>query len=280
MNLQTEVEFLLPRGFVDESGQTHRSGRMRLATALRRGRVRRPSARQPTKAYSPIVLLSRVITRLGRSSRSRLASSNSFLLPTWPIWRRVPALEQLRRHAHPSDVPTLWLGAVSESRTAHRAGVRPHLRREDAIRDCKLRGNLLTQSEGPCLTATTPIESPADPEQSASDRQGARAVPDDVVRQVADRVPCHAGTGSGDRTRASAAIANVRKGRLECLKTRYARQPTQRSALSSRSMERDRLRSRSAHCPLIELDVEPRQRGRAEHLCASASAQRGRPNSA
>ena len=35
---------------------------------------------------------------------------------------------------------------------------------------------------------TTLIESPADPEQSASDRQGARAVPDDVVRQVADRV--------------------------------------------------------------------------------------------
>ncbi len=66
MNLQTEVEFLLPRGFVDESGQTHRSGRMRLATALDEVEsVGHPRVRA-NEAYLPIVLLSRVITRLGR----------------------------------------------------------------------------------------------------------------------------------------------------------------------------------------------------------------------
>lgn len=66
MNLQTEVEFLLPRGFVDESGQTHRSGRMRLATSLDEVESVGHPRVQANEAYLPIVLLSRVITRLGR----------------------------------------------------------------------------------------------------------------------------------------------------------------------------------------------------------------------
>ena len=32
-NLQTEFEFLLPRGFIDRDGNLHRTGIMRLATA-------------------------------------------------------------------------------------------------------------------------------------------------------------------------------------------------------------------------------------------------------
>lgn len=63
--LRTEFEFELPRGFVDESGAVHRSGSMRLATArdelvpLRDVRVRE------NPAYLSVVLLGRVITRLG-----------------------------------------------------------------------------------------------------------------------------------------------------------------------------------------------------------------------
>ena len=34
MALQTEFEFVLPKGFVDEQGNVHRVGTMRLATAL------------------------------------------------------------------------------------------------------------------------------------------------------------------------------------------------------------------------------------------------------
>ncbi|MEA2501170.1 MAG: hypothetical protein QOD01_1281 [Actinomycetota bacterium] len=63
--LRTEFEFDLPRGFVDRSGTVHRHGAMRLATArdellpLHDDRVRE------NPAYLTIVLLGRVITRLG-----------------------------------------------------------------------------------------------------------------------------------------------------------------------------------------------------------------------
>jgi hypothetical protein len=63
--LTTEFPFTLPRGFVDSSGTVHREGVMRLATArdeiapLRDPRVR------DNQAYLTVLLLSRVITRLG-----------------------------------------------------------------------------------------------------------------------------------------------------------------------------------------------------------------------
>jgi hypothetical protein len=65
MGLQTEFEFTLPRGYVDQNGNLHRHGIMRLATArdeidpLRDPRVRN------NEAYLVIVLLARVIVRLG-----------------------------------------------------------------------------------------------------------------------------------------------------------------------------------------------------------------------
>ena len=61
----TEFPFVLPRGYVDSSGTVHRDGVMRLATArdelvpLRDDRVRE------NPAYLTVVLLARVITRLG-----------------------------------------------------------------------------------------------------------------------------------------------------------------------------------------------------------------------
>lgn len=63
--LRTEFDFVLPRGYVDEDGRVHRSGSMRLATAkdeiapLRDARVRE------NEAYLSVLLLSRVVTRLG-----------------------------------------------------------------------------------------------------------------------------------------------------------------------------------------------------------------------
>ncbi|HEY0699773.1 MAG TPA: hypothetical protein VGD43_18405 [Micromonospora sp.] len=63
--LRTEFPFELPRGYVDGSGTVHRSGVMRLATArdelvpLRDDRVRE------NPPYLTVVLLSRVITRIG-----------------------------------------------------------------------------------------------------------------------------------------------------------------------------------------------------------------------
>jgi hypothetical protein len=63
--LRTEFAFELPRGYVDGSGNVHRSGVMRLATGrdelvpLRDDRVRE------NPAYLSVVLLARVVTRLG-----------------------------------------------------------------------------------------------------------------------------------------------------------------------------------------------------------------------
>ncbi len=63
--LQTSFDFVLPRGYVDKEGRLHRTGTMRLATArdellpLHDDRVR---ANPP---YLTVVLLARVITRLG-----------------------------------------------------------------------------------------------------------------------------------------------------------------------------------------------------------------------
>jgi hypothetical protein len=65
MALQTEFEFVLPKGFVDEQGNVHRVGTMRLATALDEiAPLRDPRVRN-NEAYLVVILLSQVITRLG-----------------------------------------------------------------------------------------------------------------------------------------------------------------------------------------------------------------------
>ena len=65
MSLQTEFEFTLPRGYVDRDGILHREGRMRLATAMDEIAPLRDPRVHSNQAYLVIILLSRVITRLG-----------------------------------------------------------------------------------------------------------------------------------------------------------------------------------------------------------------------
>jgi hypothetical protein len=65
MSLQTEYEFTLPRGYLDASGRLHRNGRMRLATALGEIQTLQGPRVQANEAYLPVLLLSRVLTRLG-----------------------------------------------------------------------------------------------------------------------------------------------------------------------------------------------------------------------
>lgn len=68
MSLQTEFEFTLPLGYVDQDGAVHRQGAMRLATAMDEiAPLRDPRVRN-NQAYLVIILLSRVITRLGNLS--------------------------------------------------------------------------------------------------------------------------------------------------------------------------------------------------------------------
>ncbi len=65
MSLQTEFEFTLPRGYVDQDGQVHRQGRMRLATAMDEIAPLRDPRVHSNQAYLVILLLARVITQLG-----------------------------------------------------------------------------------------------------------------------------------------------------------------------------------------------------------------------
>jgi hypothetical protein len=63
--LQTEFPFELPRGFVSGDGSLHRAGVMRLATARDELVPLRDLRVQENPAYLSVVLLARVITRLG-----------------------------------------------------------------------------------------------------------------------------------------------------------------------------------------------------------------------
>ena len=62
---QTEIEFELPKGYVDGEGTLHRQGVMRLATAADEILPMRDPRVQENEAYLPVIVLARVITRLG-----------------------------------------------------------------------------------------------------------------------------------------------------------------------------------------------------------------------
>jgi len=63
--LQTEFPFTLPHGYVDPDGTVHREGIMRMATANDEIAPLKDRRVQSNPGYLVIILLSRVITRLG-----------------------------------------------------------------------------------------------------------------------------------------------------------------------------------------------------------------------
>src|SRR5215471_21247227 len=62
---RTEVEFTLPLGFIDDGGTLHRDGTMRRATGADEIQPLRDPRVQGNPAYLIVILLSRVVTRLG-----------------------------------------------------------------------------------------------------------------------------------------------------------------------------------------------------------------------
>lgn len=62
---QTEFEFQLPCGYLDEDGTLHRDGVMRRATAADEILPMKDARVQSNEAYLIVILLSRVVTRLG-----------------------------------------------------------------------------------------------------------------------------------------------------------------------------------------------------------------------
>lgn len=75
---QTEFEFTLPKGYLDTDGNLHRRGMMRLATAMDEIAPMRDPRVKMNSAYATIVILARVITRLGALSEITPAIVENF----------------------------------------------------------------------------------------------------------------------------------------------------------------------------------------------------------
>jgi hypothetical protein len=65
MAFQTEIQFTLPKGYLSPEGTLHREGAMRLATAADEILPLKDPRVQQNPAYLTVILLSRVVTKLG-----------------------------------------------------------------------------------------------------------------------------------------------------------------------------------------------------------------------
>jgi hypothetical protein len=64
--MHTHFDFTLPKGYVDPGGTIHRRGEMRLATALDEIEPLGDPRVRENEAYLPVLMLARVVTRLGQ----------------------------------------------------------------------------------------------------------------------------------------------------------------------------------------------------------------------
>jgi hypothetical protein len=106
MPLQTEFEFLLPRGYVDEEGNLHRQGVMRLATAGDEILPMKDHRVQANPAYLTVILLSRH-HQPGRAALGVKVVEDSFrqTSPTWFL----PAAERERPRRDQGQLPAAAL---------------------------------------------------------------------------------------------------------------------------------------------------------------------------
>lgn len=65
MAFQTEFNFTLPRGYIDDTGTIHKEGVMRLANAADEILPLKDPRVQQNAGYLTIILLARVVTKLG-----------------------------------------------------------------------------------------------------------------------------------------------------------------------------------------------------------------------
>jgi hypothetical protein len=110
--LQTEFDFTLPKGYVDSTGTLHRVGTMRLATARDEIEpLRDPRVSGPDDPFLTVIVLSRVVTRLGtlsqvtpREIENLFAADLAFLQDLYGIinFGSPEELEELRRSTTPS----------------------------------------------------------------------------------------------------------------------------------------------------------------------------------
>jgi hypothetical protein len=113
--LQTEFDFTLPKGYVDSTGTLHRVGTMRLATARDEIEpLRDPRVSGPDDPFLTVIVLSRVVTRLGtlsqvtpREIENLFAADLAFLQDLYGIinFGSPEELDELRRSTAPAAAP-------------------------------------------------------------------------------------------------------------------------------------------------------------------------------
>jgi phage FluMu protein gp41 len=113
---QTEFEFTLPCGFLDEHGTLHRDGVMRRATAADEILPLKDPRVAGNPAYLGVILLARVVTRLGtleqvnpRVVENLYAADFAYLQERYNEWNRldaatVPAVCPQCRHEFRAEV--------------------------------------------------------------------------------------------------------------------------------------------------------------------------------
>lgn len=105
----TEIEFTLPKGYLDQTGILHSRGVMRLATAADEILPLRDPRVQQNEAYLAIIVLARVITSLGdlpnvdtRVIEGLFASDLNFLQR---LYERINGSEDVDQPADLSGLP-------------------------------------------------------------------------------------------------------------------------------------------------------------------------------
>ena len=73
MAFQTEYNFILPRGYLDQDGVLHKEGVMRLANAADEILPLKDPRVQQNPGYLMVLLLSRVVTRLSALTAGRIS---------------------------------------------------------------------------------------------------------------------------------------------------------------------------------------------------------------
>ncbi len=95
---QTEFEFILPKGYLDGEGNLHRRGMMRLATAIDEIAPMRDPRVKMNPAYATVIILARVITRLGALTEVSPAIVEDLFAQDLNylqlLYRRINALEE------------------------------------------------------------------------------------------------------------------------------------------------------------------------------------------
>nr|WP_254568595.1 hypothetical protein [Oscillatoria sp. HE19RPO] len=104
--IQTEFEFTLPKGYLDSEGNLHRQGVMRLARAIDEIAPLRDPRVKSNPAYATVIILSRVITRLGALEQvTPLAIENLFAVDLNYLQTFYRQINELENQGGPDSEP-------------------------------------------------------------------------------------------------------------------------------------------------------------------------------